>query len=90
METAVNGIQNRIRLLAVLLPPIPALLLGLFVLFQRLGRELKSTPAVRRPQESVPEVEEDVAEVEEDVAEVEEDVGEPADEASTGGEGDEA
>jgi ABC-2 type transport system permease protein len=39
METSVRGIQNTIKLLAVVLPPIPAFLLFVFVSIRRLMRE---------------------------------------------------
>ncbi len=39
METEVRKIQTRVRALAVLIPPLPALLLGGIVLAIRLGRE---------------------------------------------------
>jgi ABC-2 type transport system permease protein len=47
-ETAVRGIQERIRLLAVLVPPLPALLLGFFVFDRRMKRERSATPERRR------------------------------------------
>jgi ABC-2 type transport system permease protein len=39
MENSIRGIQNTIKLLAVVLPPIPAVLLFLFVSIKRLARE---------------------------------------------------
>jgi len=39
MESSIRGIQNTIKLLAVILPPIPALVLFLFVSIRRLARE---------------------------------------------------
>ena len=39
MEDSIRGIQNTIKLLAVVLPPIPAFVLFLFVSVRRLGRE---------------------------------------------------
>ncbi len=39
MENSIRGIQNTIKLLAVALPPIPAVLLFLFVSLRRLARE---------------------------------------------------
>jgi len=39
MENSIRGIQNTIKLLAVALPPIPAVLLFLFVSVRRLARE---------------------------------------------------
>ena len=38
-EQKIQRIQNRIRLMAILLPPLPALLLGMFVFGVRTGRE---------------------------------------------------
>ena len=43
MESSIRGIQNTIKLLAVALPPIPALLAFLLVSARRLARE----PATR-------------------------------------------
>jgi hypothetical protein len=43
MENSIRGIQNTIKLLAVALPPIPALLAFLLVSARRLARE----PATR-------------------------------------------
>jgi ABC-2 type transport system permease protein len=39
MENSIRGIQNTIKMMAVVLPPIPALLLFLFVSVRRLARE---------------------------------------------------
>ena len=39
MEQQVRQIQNRIRTLAIAIPPLPALVLGLFVFGARLRRE---------------------------------------------------
>jgi ABC-2 type transport system permease protein len=39
MENAIRGIQNTIKLMAVALPPIPAVILFLFVSMRRLARE---------------------------------------------------
>jgi ABC-2 type transport system permease protein len=39
MEQQVRQIQNRIRTLAIALPPLPALVLGFFVFGSRLRRE---------------------------------------------------
>lgn len=47
-ETAIRAVQHRIRILAVALPPIPALLLGLWMLRRRLRVERKGDPASRR------------------------------------------
>jgi ABC-2 type transport system permease protein len=51
MENSVRGIQNTIKLLAVALPPIPALLLFLFVSVKRLARERIGVPADRLVEE---------------------------------------
>jgi ABC-2 type transport system permease protein len=51
MENSVRGIQNTIRLLAVALPPIPALLLFLFVSVKRLARERIGVPVDRLVEE---------------------------------------
>ena len=47
MENSIRGIQNTIKLMAVALPPVPALLLFLFVSLRRLRRERIGTPADR-------------------------------------------
>jgi ABC-2 type transport system permease protein len=47
MEQETKKIQKEIRLLAVLLPPIPAFLLGLLVFFLRLSRERQTIPKER-------------------------------------------
>jgi len=39
MENSIRGIQNKIKLLAVMLPPIPAILLFLVISARRLARE---------------------------------------------------
>jgi ABC-2 type transport system permease protein len=39
MENSIRGIQNTIKLMAVALPPIPALVLFLFVSIRRIARE---------------------------------------------------
>lgn len=44
----VGAIQDRIRLLAVLLPPIPALLLGALIFARKRRRERETIPANRR------------------------------------------
>ncbi|MBI4875798.1 MAG: Gldg family protein [Acidobacteria bacterium] len=47
MENSIRGIQNTIKLMAVALPPAPALLLFLFVSLRRLARERAGTPVDR-------------------------------------------
>ncbi len=47
METDIRNIQKRIRLLAILLPPIPAFLLALFFFMNRVSRERQSIPKER-------------------------------------------
>jgi ABC-2 type transport system permease protein len=47
METSIRGIQNTIKLLAVALPPVPAVLLFLLVSLRRLARERAGTPVDR-------------------------------------------
>jgi ABC-2 type transport system permease protein len=47
MENSIRGIQNTIKLMAVLLPPIPAVLLFLLVAVRRLARERIGVPADR-------------------------------------------
>jgi hypothetical protein len=51
MENSIRGIQNTIKLLAVALPPIPALLLFLFVSVKRLARERIGVPVDRLVEE---------------------------------------
>ena len=51
MENSIRGIQNTIRLMAVALPPIPALLLFLFVSVKRLARERVGVPVDRLVEE---------------------------------------
>ena len=45
---AVDEVQNRIRLLSVLVPPIPALLLGVVIFARKRRRERESIPMSRR------------------------------------------
>lgn len=47
MEASIRGIQNTIKLLAVALPPVPALLLFLIMSARRLARERIGTPLDR-------------------------------------------
>jgi ABC-2 type transport system permease protein len=47
MENSIRGIQNTIKLMAVVLPPIPAVLLFLLVAVRRLARERIGVPADR-------------------------------------------
>ncbi len=45
---SVDEIQNRIRVWSLLLPPIPALLMGIFIFMRKRMREKDSIPAARR------------------------------------------
>ena len=47
MENSIRGIQNTIKLMAVVLPPIPAVLLFLLVSVRRLARERIGVPVDR-------------------------------------------
>jgi hypothetical protein len=47
MEIEIRSIRKRIRLLAILLSPIPAFLLALFVFLHRYSRERQSIPRER-------------------------------------------
>jgi ABC-2 type transport system permease protein len=51
MENSIRGIQNTIKLMAVALPPVPALVLFLFVALRRLARERAGTPVDRLVEE---------------------------------------
>jgi ABC-2 type transport system permease protein len=51
MESSIRGIQNTIKLLAVALPPIPAVLLFLIVSIRRLARERMGVPVDRLVEE---------------------------------------
>ncbi len=45
---SVDEIQNRIRIWSLLLPPIPALLMGIFIFMRKRMRERDNIPAARR------------------------------------------
>jgi ABC-2 type transport system permease protein len=51
MESSIRGIQNTIKLLAVVLPPVPAFVVFLLVSARRLARERIGTPLDRLVQE---------------------------------------
>jgi len=48
MEEQVQAIQSRIRTFAILLPPIPVLLIGIMIFIRRRRRELEGAVAVRK------------------------------------------
>lgn len=48
MERAIRGIQSRIKSAAVLLPPIPVLVVGIVILIRRRRREREGAVAARR------------------------------------------
>ena len=47
-ERKVDEVRNQVRILAVVLPPIPALLLGFFIFWRKRKREQDTIPAYRR------------------------------------------
>jgi gliding motility-associated transport system permease protein/gliding motility-associatede transport system auxiliary component len=47
MEDSIHGIQNTIKLMAVALPPVPAVILFLLVSVRRLARERIGVPVDR-------------------------------------------
>jgi ABC-2 type transport system permease protein len=52
METQLRNIRTRIRTLAVLLPPLPVLLVGIAIFIRRTRRERESARAMRRLMEA--------------------------------------
>ncbi|RLT15691.1 MAG: ABC transporter, partial [Planctomycetota bacterium] len=46
-QSNIRSIENRFRFLAILLPPLPSMILGFWVLGRRLARENSHTPASR-------------------------------------------
>jgi hypothetical protein len=51
MEGSIRGIQSTIKLLAVVLPPVPAFVVFLIVSARRLARERIGTPTDRLVEE---------------------------------------
>jgi len=46
-RASVRRIENRFRFLAIILPPLPSMVLGIWVLGRRLARENAAAPASR-------------------------------------------
>ena len=48
MEEQIHAIQSRIRTFAILLPPVPVILIGIMIFVRRRRREMEGTIAARK------------------------------------------
>ena len=48
MEEQIQAIQSRIRTFAILLPPVPVILIGIMIFVRRRRREMEGTIAARK------------------------------------------